>query len=309
MDISNIINKMPNGLKKQVVKVGKHAPDIMVVVGVGMVIGSAICACKQTIKARDILEQANEDLDAVEKAIEISNRESYSEKDAKNDRLKVYSKTAIGLTKVYGPSVLAGATGLGLILGAHSILKNRNAALTVAYSNMLAAYNAYRQKVVEAIGEEKEFQLRSGYSKEEVKYLDETDSEKTVKNGKVVTDDGTTHSIYARIFDDASPQWSKDPATNLRTLRALQNYANDKLRSEGILFLNDVYKELGFPRTPEGQIVGWVWDPSNQNIDNYVDFGIYDKLFKSIEKRDFLNGYEPCIWLDFNVDGVVYDLL
>lgn len=309
MDISAIINKVPAGIKKQAIKIGKHSPDILVVIGSAMVVGSAINACRQTLKATDILAQANDDLDKIEKATEVANAEDYTEKDAKNDRLKVYSKTAVGLTRVYGPSILVGATGLGLILGAHSILKNRNAALTVAYSNMLAAYNAYRKKVVEAIGEEKEFQLRSGYSKEAVSYLDENDEEKNLKSAKVIHDDGSTHSIYARIFDEASPQWSKDPATNLRTLRAQQNFANDKLRSDGILFLNDVYKALGFPRTPEGQIVGWVWDPSNSDIDSYVDFGVYDKLFRSSEKRDFLNGHEPCIWLDFNVDGIVYDLL
>lgn len=309
MDISNVLNKLPNGARKQFVKIGKYAPDIMVVVGAGMVIGAAVNACRQTIKAQDILEEANKNLDMIEQAEEIADSTQYTETDARNDRLKVYSKTAIEVGRVYGTSVLIGCAGLAMMFGAHKILRDRNAVLTVAYSNAIAAYNAYRQKVIDAIGEEKEFQLRSGYSKEEVKYLNENDEEKTIKNAKVIHDDGTSHSIYARIFDDSCQMWSRDPATNLRTLRSIQNFANDKLRSNGILFLNEVYESLGFPRTPEGQLVGWVFDPSNHNIDNYVDFGIYDKLFRSAEKRDFLNGHEPCIWLDFNVDGVVYELL
>lgn len=308
MNAEAIIEKMPGGMKKQAVKLGKHAPDIMMVVGAGMVIGAAVTACKQTLKANDILAQANDDLDKVEQAIEIANEKDYTPQDARNDRLKVYSKTAIGLTKVYGPSILVGGIGLGLMLGAHSILKNRNAALTVAYSNAIAAYNAYRQKVIEAIGEEKEFQLRSGYSKQEIDYVDENGNEKHSKSARVV-DDGSGHSLYARIFDEACPAWSPSPSSNLQFLRAQQNFANDKLRSEGIVFLNDVYQMLGFPKTPEGQIVGWVWDPDNPNTDSYIDFGIYDKLFKSSVKRDFLNGYEACIWLDFNVDGTVYDQL
>lgn len=305
----DIMSKIPTKMKPIAIKMQKHAPEAMMVLGAGMVIGSAVNACRQTLKANDILEKANQDLEKIEKAKEIAAPEDYTEKDAKNDRLKVYSKTAVGLTKVYGPSILAGGIGLSLMFGAHSILKNRNAALTVAYSNLFAAYNTYRDKVVEAIGEEKEFQLRSGYSKQDIEYVDEDGNEKKTKNAKVLPDIGTNHSIYARIYDESCPDWSPNPSTNLQVLRSKQNFVNDKLRSNGILFLNEVYDYLGFPKTPEGQIVGWVWDPDNPDIDSYVDFGIYDKLYRSVEKRDFLNGHEPCIWLDFNVDGVVYDLL
>ena len=99
---------------------------------------------------------------------------------------------------------------------------------------------------------------------------------------------------------------------NLTFIKSIQCFANDRLRAEGHLFLNDVYRMLGFPDTSEGQIVGWIWDPKNElsdNGDSYIDFGIFDSCFRKAEVRDFINGYEPCIWLDFNVDGVVYDLI
>ena len=90
-------------------------------------------------------------------------------------------------------------------------------------------------------------------------------------------------------------------------LRHQQNYANDILKNRGYLFLNEVYDMLGFPRTKYGQIVGWVYDEKNSNGDNFVDFGIYDK--DNPEKRKFVNGYETAIWLDFNVDGNILDLI
>ena len=64
--------------------------------------------------------------------------------------------------------------------------------------------------------------------------------------------------------------------------------------------LNEVYEMLGFPRTPQGQLVGW-----SKKIDKNakIDFGIYDISDES--KRLFINGYEPGIWLDFNVQGDV----
>lgn len=75
------------------------------------------------------------------------------------------------------------------------------------------------------------------------------------------------------------------------------------------MFLNDVYDMLGIPRTKAGQIVGWFYDPKNPNHkgDDYVDFGLYD-LYKE-KTRDFVNGYEEVILLDFNVDGPIINLI
>lgn len=303
--------KVPSSVMKIAVKGKKYAPEIMVVTGTILVVGSAVMACKQTLKAHDILENAKSDFEDIEKATDVANPDDYTPKDARNDRMKVYFKTGANLAKVYGPSIICGAIGLGLMLGAHKILRSRNAALTIAYTNLLNSFNSYRKRVAAEIGDEKESLLNMGAEKADIEVEDDEGKTKKVKNANVVHDDGSGHSPYARIFDEYNPNWSHNPGSNLTFLRSQQNFANDKLRSEGVLFLNDVYKCLGFPRTSEGQIVGWVWDPDNEDHDgdNYVDFGIYDMLYKDADKRDFLNAVNPCVWLDFNVDGVVYDLI
>ena len=63
---------------------------------------------------------------------------------------------------------------------------------------------------------------------------------------------------------------------------------------------------LDLPKTKEGQMVGWVKDPKIGR-DDYVDFGIFNANKKS--NREFINGYEPSIWLDFNVQGNILDLM
>ena len=91
-------------------------------------------------------------------------------------------------------------------------------------------------------------------------------------------------------------------------LKHQQNYANEKLQKQGYLFLNDVYDMLGIPKTKAGQVVGWVYDEAHPDIyDNFVDFGIYD-LYNE-KARDFVNGREKSILLDFNVDGNILDLI
>lgn len=291
----------------------KHAPEILLVTGTVIVVASAVEACKQTLKAHDILEKAASDLDDVEKAIELSNPEDYTPTDIRKDRIRVYSRTFFDLAKCYGPAIIGGVIGFAMIFGGHKILKGRNIALTAAYSTLLAKYNDYRERVINKLGAHEELLLRSGAEETDISVLDDEGNEVLVEKANVIHDNGTGHSIYAKIFDEANPNWSKNPASNLTFLRAQQNFANEKLQSEGYLFLNDVYQALGFPKTSEGQIVGWVWDP-NREIeghigDDYVDFGIYNELFKDAAKRDFINAAEPCVWLDFNVDGVVYDLI
>ena len=53
-------------------------------------------------------------------------------------------------------------------------------------------------------------------------------------------------------------------------------------------------------------LMGRYYDEKNPVGDNYVDFGIYDtnKNTKwANANKDFVNGYERSILLDFNVDG------
>lgn len=64
---------------------------------------------------------------------------------------------------------------------------------------------------------------------------------------------------------------------------------------------------FGFPRTKAGQIVGWIYDENNPKGDNFVDFGIYNLNNQSA--KDFINGWENSIWLDFNVQGNILDLI
>ena len=90
-------------------------------------------------------------------------------------------------------------------------------------------------------------------------------------------------------------------------LNQQQNYANDKLRRQGYLFPNDVYDMLGIPKCKEGQTHGWVYDEKNPIGDNFVDFGIYN--ISRRKNRDFVNGYEKVILLDFNHDGNILNYM
>ena len=58
--------------------------------------------------------------------------------------------------------------------------------------------------------------------------------------------------------------------------------------------------------TNAGLVVGWVYKKDNDAGDDFVDFGLDDSRENV---RDFINGDEPSVWLDFNVQGSIMNLI
>lgn len=289
--------KVGKALTKAGWKLRKHSPEILVVVGVGGVVVSTVAACKATTKLEDVLDETKSELDDIRNAAE-----ELDEKEAKKALTKAYFKGAWRITKLYGPCVLGEAASIGCILGSHHIMKKRFDGVVAAYNLLDASFKGYRKRVIEKIGEAKEREIRYGIEKREFEEVtvDKNGNEKT-KTVKVDVADPNSWSVYARFFDEGCAEWEKDPEYNLMFLHAQQEHANDLLNAKGHLFLNEVYAALGIPVTKEGQVVGWV----KGNGDGFVDFGIYD--INKPKNRDFVNGYEKVILLDFNVDGYILD--
>lgn len=289
--------------------VQKHSPEILAGVGVVGVVASTVMACKATMKLNDILEESKETRDKI-REVESNPRyeEQYSHEDAKKDLTINYTQTGLKIAKLYAPAVILGSASLGCLLASNDILRKRNAALSAAYMTVDKSFKEYRQRVVDRFGEEVEKEIRYNIKAEEVTstVVAEDGSETTVTE-TVKTMDPNLYSDYAKFFDEASPYWQKDPEYNFMFLKSQQQYANDLLKARGRLFLNEVYEMLGIDKTKAGQIVGWVYNPENPIGDNFVDFGIFDMSKERV--RAFVNGYEPNILLDFNVDGNIWDLM
>ena len=300
--------KLMKTYKKVELKVRKHSPEILAGVGVVGVIASTVMACKATTKLSDILEESKDQLDQIKTvAVDPAYADKYSEDDAKKDTTITYVQTGVKVAKLYAPSVILCAGSLGCLLASNNILKKRNAALSAAYMTVDKSFKEYRKRVAERFGDEVEKEIRYNIKAKEVTTVDENGNEVT-ETVKVMdgTDDPNTYSDYARFFDESCAAWQNDAEYNLTFLKAQQQYANDLLKSRGRLFLNEVYRMLGIDETKAGQVVGWVYNPDNPTGDNFVDFGIYNMQRERV--RAFVNGYEPNILLDFNVDGVIWDL-
>ena len=305
-----LMNLVTRSINRVGFQLKKHSPEILVVVGIVGAVTSAVMACKATTKANDILNDAKSQVDKVHKVLEDEaiSPEMYSEEDSKKDLAIIYAKTGLDFVKLYGPSVLLGAVSIASILASNNILRKRNIALAAAYTAVDTGFKEYRGRLIERFGKELDKELKYNIKSETVQetVIDEKGNEQTVDKVVEVANPNV-YSDYARCFDDGCKGWTKDPELNLVFLKQMQQYANDKLRAKGHLFLNEVYDMLGFPRSRAGQIVGWIYDEKNKVGDNFVDFGIYDATKQP--NRDFVNGYERVIWLDFNVDGPIWNLI
>lgn len=309
MKANGLMETMSRNMHILGMKAQKVAPGVMVVGGVIGLVGAAVMACKATTKALPVIEESKRKLNTLKEASEKPEElpEGVTVEDCKSDAVKIVVQTGLQLAKVYAVPVGIGVVSVVAILAGHKITHNRNVALAAAYAGSTKAFEEYRNRVIERFGEELDKELKYDLKKKEIEEIvvDEDGSESV--NKQIVTVASPTGSEYSVIYDDGCKGWTKNPCANKTFLFHLQNSMTDRLRLQGYLFLNDVYDALGIPRTKAGQIVGWVYNEKNPIGDNYVDFGLFDVYREST--RNFMNGFERNVLLDFNVDGNILDLI
>lgn len=273
--------------------VQKASPELLFAAGVVGMVGSTVLACRATLKVDKILSESKTKMNLAS----TLQHDDYSETDRMRDRTLIRYQTAVEIGKQYAPAIGVGLLSIAALTKSNAILTQRATALAAAYTALDKGFREYRERVIKKYGEEADQEFRYGIETKEI------EDPETGKKSLQVTVPGDP-SIYARFFDETSLSWSRDPEVNMFFLKSQQNYANDLLKANGHIFLNEVYDLLGIDRSKAGTVVGWLWT-SNGSTDNFVDFGIFNK--QSEKARHFVNGHEGAILLDFNVDGVIYD--
>lgn len=282
-----------NAMGRNALLAQKASPGVLFGVGIVGMVGSSVLACRATLKVEALKAETNAKLELAKTMEHVD----YSEEDRRRDVALIYFQSGVKFARLYAPAIVVAGVAIIALTRSHNILTKRNAALTAAYGALDRGFREYRSRVVAKYGEDQDRDFR--YGTEQVEIVDPV-----TKKKKIVTRAASGEpSIYARFFDGGSASWSKEPEYNLIFLQAQQNWANNLLHARGHVFLNDVYDMLGIPRSEAGAVVGWILLPDG-TTDNYIDFGIFDGSEKA---RDFVNGHEGAILLDFNVDGVVYD--
>jgi hypothetical protein len=128
----------------------RNASTILTCAGGAGVVATAVVAVKDTPKAMQIIEKAEE---------------------AKGESLTVVEKIKYA-GPVYIPAILIGASTLACIFGAHSLNKRQQASLMSAYALLDNSYKEYKKKVDEVYGEGADARIKGEIAKD--KYNEES---------------------------------------------------------------------------------------------------------------------------------------
>lgn len=276
-------------------KVGKYSPQILTAVGILGGITAAVLTAKATLKLEPLVDNFEQGKEVI-----AARKDEVTDQQHTKDVVYLYTRTSLDLIKLYWQPVTIGAASIVCIIAAQGIQQKRQVALVAALKSAESFIQAYRSRVIEAVGDEREAEIYYGIKTE---IIEDENGKKT----KVKTFDPNGLSEYVRYFDPRNPNWQRgNRELNLFFLKNVQNWCNDRLHARGFLYLNEVYEMLGVQEAPEGQILGWlVEDLGGQ--DGYVDFGIQNPVNAQIEK--FRRGEEDGILLDFNFDGEILSKL
>lgn len=272
---------------RTVLKSQKNAPTLLFVAGVTGAVTATVLACRATLKTQPVLDDWKKDLIDLETH---ASRNRVAEDQYRKDLAYMHFRYIGRITKLYGPSVVLGVVSISCLTKSHNLLKERNAALTATVVGLQNFLESYRGRVREEVGEEREKNIY--YSSTPVELIEDT------PNGpkKIYGSAPGAPSPYSVIWDETSGVWQDSDEYNRHLVRLQEGLLTDKLRAQGYLFLNDVYKVFDIPVTQTGQLCGWMIP--HPKSDDFVEITITP-----------MHDFHRSLMLDFNVAGVVYDML
>lgn len=311
---------------KLVVKTGGKAlfamkqnkPQIMLVSGVVITVGSfiwAICNARKIDSAMATTEDKMDDIQ--EKLAETNNTENELPEEEKNAIIvscnkeirQVKRESAWLIFKLIGIPCIVFLGGIMIIIGGHVVLLRRFGELSTAFATLQQTFEKYRQMNIEEHGEECDRRYRYGIVDEKVlntTITDDNGKEKKVKCKVPVVDNDKAASMYKFTFsEEFSRRCPKDPVSTISYLKNQEKYWNIWMETkQRPVTLYMVLEDLGIELDPDDPANDYAlisgWRPNGEG-DNHIDFGIMRACNKPA-----IDMLENVVFLNFNCDGNLY---
>ena len=296
----------------------KYSPEILMGLGGVTFVTTVVVACKETVKEEEILEEHDCCLSDLKWEHEANRPD---DKAYKKSVRNVYLYTSVETAKNYAPAVILGSASLACFFGAFGIMKKRYTTLLVAYTALEESFRKYRERVIAARGTDEDIYYLTGQKPKEITVKDEEG--KKTKQKCLVLPDGSIASPYAFKFGkykengDLNEQWVDNAQLLLSYALGQELYLNDQLYTRctfddahnvlyrGAVMLNETRTLMGEDPNATGAIVGNRFGNGEPGANGYISLNIIEA--KEIDPE---TGKEiPCLFINPNVDGLIYDLL
>lgn len=225
------MNKFANVFKSVGKFMSDHSQEILVGLGISGMISATAVAIVESPKAAKKIEKRKEELDV--------------------DKLG-FKETLKLVWPNYLPVVGITTVSTACIIGASAKSIKRNTALATAYNLSDTAFRAYRDKVIDTIGEKKEKEIRDRVNGEVL-------SKHPMNSTQVIVTDNGKQLFY----DSLSGRYF---TSDMNTIKKIVNDLNRTMRDSGYISLNDFYSEIGLEQTKLGDELGWSIEKANIDI-------------------------------------------
>lgn len=310
------IKALANVAKTTVVK---HAPEILMGVGAASFVTTIIFASKETVKEQEILEEHEDYLEYIDDCNEIGELDNDAYKKSK---LIAYRDLTLSTTKNYIPTLAFGSLSLACFFGAYGIMKKRYATLAVAYTALEESFRLYRERVIADKGAEQDIYYLTGSKVKEITVKNEDGTKEKMKSLQLP--DGSFASPYAFKFGkykengEINQQWSENQTLNRSYVYGHIGYLNGQVLYDRTVFddnyrvvvrgwvmLNELRELLGEDGNTTGSVVGNRLSNGEPGCNGYIN----PVITEAIEIDPETGNEIPCMFIDPNVDGLIYDLI
>lgn len=212
---------LPMLAKRVETLITRNSPVILTGIGVAGVVTTAYLAGTASFKAAEVIR----------------------EDEDKHARLLDTKERFELVWKLYIPAVTTATITCAAVVGANRIGTRRAAAIAAAYQISERAFDEYKDKMVEKLGEGPERAAR-----------DEIAQERQDKNPVQTSEVIITGTGEVVCYDSITGRHFK---SDMERLRKAQNDLNEKLINEVYASLTDFYELIGLSGTPYSNEIGW----------------------------------------------------
>lgn len=304
-------------------KIYENRSEICLGLGLTSMVASTVVVGVQATKLPDRVAPLHDELKECEKIMNEAIKKMDDTENPMNDirydvietakqrKFKIYKRYFLEIAKLFGVGIALQLFGGFLVLYSHKV-KCDEVESAMAFVNMMeGTFMAYRAKVAEEIGEDREQEIYSGIStKTEDIYNPETGE----NYQELVKTFGRGYGPWAFEFARGKSELFCDEFDyNVSTCRGREIYLSQQLRMKGIITMVDVWDAYGVlsTRTKEeikaGTEWGWVYKGDEPVGSVFIDVGIKEYMGIPYPSADSVLHHS--IPLNPNVMGRIKDLL